>query len=256
MSTSIDSSSKTITIDRGPGQAIMAGFCFVAADNPALGSTLREAAKHASQEFTAAIEATSRDSREGEYLRELLMTAVSFAAGLTRRQQERSQRIQAADQERDLNFKRIVQTQRLGGILRGGLQIFALGGFTYALVGAIFSRHWLDDQAAGAHREYVSLATALASALIGSFFKAWWTGYRIDQVDAKYKGALKEAKDIYLREATQEYEFAAQEANLAWQRFTGKTPPMTDAFRILILSLLTGEKEECRDVKGNGDDAD
>src|SRR5262249_44606345 len=95
-------------------------------------------------------------------------------------------------------------------------------------------------------------ATALASSLIGSFFKAWYTGWRINQVDKRYKDALREAKEIYHAEAVQEYEFAAQEANLAWQKITGKPPAITDAFRVLILGLLAGE----RDMETEGREAD
>jgi hypothetical protein len=84
----------------------------------------------------------------------------------------------------------------------------------------------------------------MASSLIGSFFKAWYTGWRISQVDRRYKDALREAKEIYHAEAVQEYEFAAQEANLAWQKYTGKPPAITDAFRVLILGLLAGDRED------------
>ena len=96
----------------------MAGFSLVATDNPALGPALRTAARRAADEFVASVELAPRGSRERQYLDELLMAAVSFAAGLTRRQQERNQRVQAAEEERKLNFRRIVQTQRLGGAPR------------------------------------------------------------------------------------------------------------------------------------------
>ena len=80
---------------------------------------------------------------------------------------------------------------------------------------------------------------ALASSLIGSFFKAWYTGWRINQVDRRYKQCLRQAKEMYHMEAVQEYELAAQEANLAWQKFTGRPPAITDAFRVLIVGLLS-----------------
>lgn len=241
------------TLDRGPGLAIMAGFSLVAADNPVLGQTLRTAARRASEEFTAVIEGTPRDTPEGQYLRELLMAAVSFAAGLTRRQQERAQRIQTAEHERNFNFKRIAQTQKWGGMLKAGIQLLALGGFAYALVGAIFSSRWLQGRTQGMHREYSAMATALAFALIGGFLKSWYTSWRMDQVDKKYKRDMLEAKTIYLREATQEYEYAAQEASLAWQRYTGRSPPVTDAFRVLILGLLTGEQQMEGERERRGD---
>jgi hypothetical protein len=218
----------------------MAGFSFVAADNPSLGPTLRDAARSASREFTSAVEEVPRDTVEGQYLRELLMAAVSFAAGLTRRQQERAARIAVAEQDRELDFRRIIQTQRLGGVLRGGIQLLVLGGFVYALVNTIFSARVLAGHDPNVNPGFASLATALASALIGGFAKAWWMGYKVDRVEKRYKEELAEAKRIYLREATQEYEYAAQEANLAWHRLTGEEPPMTDAFRVLILSLLAG----------------
>jgi hypothetical protein len=232
-------------IDHSPGEAIMAGFSLVAADNPSLGPALRAAARKAADEFVAAVEHAPRGTRERQYLDELLMAAVSFAAGLTRRQQERNQRVQAAEEERKLNFRRVVQTQRLGGILRGGIQLLLLGGFAYFLVRAVFGTRWMPISESGnAPRDYTALATALASSLIGSFVKAWYTGWRINQVDRRYKDALREAKEIYHAEAVQEYEFAAQEANLAWQKFTGRAPAITDAFRVLILGLLAGEKGE------------
>jgi hypothetical protein len=237
MSTSVSA------MDRSPGEAIMAGFSLVAADNAALGPTLRGAARKAAEEFVASIEAVPDHGRERQYLNELRMAAVSFAAGLTRRQHERAQRIAAAEEERELNIRRIVQTQRLGGILRGGLQLLALGGFTYAFVSAAFSIRMMRGETVGLHREYAALATALASTLLGSFFKAWYTNLRINQVDKRYKKALREAKDIYHAEAVQEYEYAAQEANLAWTKFTGKPPAITDAFRVLIVGLLAGDRD-------------
>lgn len=233
-------------LDRSPGEAIMAGFSLVAADNPALGPTLREAAQKAAREFVGSIEAAPEHTRDRQYLNELRMAAVSFAAGLTRRQVERAQRIQAAEQEREINIRRIVQSQRLGGVLRAGLQMMALGGFTYALVRAILSLKLLDEDSGAKlsqQGQYSALATALASALIGSFIRAWWTNFRLNQVDKRYKSALREAKDVYHAEAVQEYEYAAQEANLAWQKFTGKPPAITDAFRVLILGLLAGDRD-------------
>lgn len=229
--------------DIGPGEAIMAGFSMVAADNEALGPAVRTAARKATEEFTSSVETFPVGSRDRQYLDELLMAAVSFAAGLTRRQQERTARIQAAEEEREFNFKRIVQTQRTSGILKGGVQLLLLGGFAYAIVKAMFSLKALESGTPGLDPKYASIATALASALIGSFFKAWWTGRRVDQIHDKYREALREAKCIYSVEATQEYEFAAQEANLAWQKFTGKAPPMTDAFRVLVVGLLSSEEQ-------------
>lgn len=234
--------SKLNADDIAPGEAIMAGFSMVAADNESLGPTLRAAARKAADEFKATIESFPPGTRERHYVEELLLAAVSFAAGLARRQQERSQRIVTAEQEREFNFKRIVQTQRATGILKGGVQLLLLGGFAYALVNAVFGYRLMEEQ--DDKRRFVSLATALASALIGSFFKAWYTGTRIDQVDHKYRDALKEAKQIYMQDATQEYEFAAQEANLAWKKFTGRPPPMTDAFRVLVLGLLGSDAPE------------
>ncbi|HEY3245971.1 MAG TPA: hypothetical protein VGM03_21725 [Phycisphaerae bacterium] len=232
--------------DIGPGEAIMAGFSMVAADNDALGPTVRVAARKAADEFTSSVEVFPLGSRDRQYLDELLMAAVSFAAGLTRRQQERAARINTAEDEREFNFKRIVQTQRTTGVLKGGVQLLVLGGFAYAIVNAMFSLKALESGAPGLDPRYASIATALASALIGSFFKAWWTGRRVDQIHEKYRDALREAKCIYAVEATQEYEFAAQEANLAWQKFTGKAPPMTDAFRVLVVGLLSSEEQTRR----------
>lgn len=244
MSTSVsDPGTSVSAMDRSPGEAIMAGFSLVAADNAGLGPTLRAAARKASDEFVASIESAPLHSRERQYLNELRMAAVSFAAGLTRRQHERAQRIAAAEEERELNIRRIVQTQRIGGVLRGGLQLLALGGFTYAFVSAVFSVKMIKGETVGLHREYAALATALASTLIGSFFKAWYTNLRIGQVDKRYKQALREAKDVYHCEAVQEYEYAAQEANLAWTKFTGKPPAITDAFRVLIVGLLAGDRD-------------
>jgi len=234
MNTTFTTRTELHATDKSPGEAIMAGFSLVAADNPALGATLRAAARKAADEFTGSIEAFPSGSRERQYLSELLMAAVSFSAGLARRQQERAQRIQAAEEERQFNFQRIVQTQRLDGIFKGGVQLLALGGLAYAMVSLIIDRGMFT----GLDRQYASLATALASALIGSFCKAWWTGWRIDRIHDKYRNALRDAKLIYLAEAKQEYEFAAQEANLAWQKLTGRNPPVTDAFRVLIFSLL------------------
>lgn len=221
----------------------MAGFSLVAADNPSMGPSLRAAARRAADEFVASVEAAPERSRERQYLNELLMAAVSFAAGLSRRQQERTQRVIAAEEERKLNFRRIVQSQRLGGILRGGIQLLVLGGFTYFFIRGLFPSRWLSAESTASHRDYPALAAAFASSLIGSFFKAFYTGWRINQVDQRYKQALREAKEIYHAEAVQEYEFAAQEANLAWQKYTGKPPAITEAFRVLIVGLLAGDKE-------------
>ncbi len=228
--------------DITPGEAIMAGFSMVAADNPALGETIRAAARAAAAEFRGLVSSFEDGSRERKYVSELLMCAVSFAAGLARRQAERAHRVEAAEQERALNFKRIVQTQRTSGILKGGVQLLLLGGFAYAIVKTIIGIKVLEGEATKLDAQYASLATAMASALIGSFIKAWWTGRSIGQVDRHYKDALREAKCIYAVEARQEYELAAQEANLAWQKFTGKKPPMTDAFRVLVLGLLAGDE--------------
>src|SRR5438552_4184782 len=122
--------------DIAPGEAIMAGFSMVAADNAALGPTLCAAARKAAEEFTTCVDSFPTGTRQRQYLQELLLAAVSFAAGLTRRQHERAQRIRTAEEERDFNFKRIIQTQRASGILKGGVQLLVLGGFAYYLVNA------------------------------------------------------------------------------------------------------------------------
>src|SRR5262249_30762901 len=156
----------------------------------ALGPTLREAARKAADEFTSCVGAFPKCTRDRQYLDELLLAAVSFAAGLARRQQERAARVGAAEQEREFNFKRIIQTQRASGIFKGGVQLLVLGGFSYALVNAVFGFKIMDETREMRH-QYTSLAAALASALIGAFFKSWWTGLRIDQVDKRYKDALR-----------------------------------------------------------------
>ena len=62
--------------------------------------------------------------------------------------------------------------------------------------------------------------------------------------------ALREAKEIYHAEAVQEYEFAAQEANLAWQKFTGKPPAIVGSLpliaqygELILLGSPRGEYE-------------
>lgn len=229
--------------DVGPLFAIQRGYLEGAVELLSVDSPLRTRICALLGEADEIMNRFEAGSREHLYLLQLRMIGAGLAQGVTQRNRTRMDRLAGARQEREIAMRRVVQTQTLVGVLRGGVQILLIGGFAYALVEAIFQLPSIQSRTAGTERSFASLATALGSALLGSFFKAWWIGFQVEQIARKHDADVRRINREYAGSVKQEYAVAAQEANLAWRRFTGRDPDVTSAFHELLMEAVAQEHQ-------------
>lgn len=235
--------------DVGPLFAIQRGYLEGAAEMLPDTSPLRNRILALLSESDEIMNRFEAGSREHFYLIELRMIGAALAQGMTQRSRTRCERLSGAKQEREISMQRIVQTQTLIGVLRGGVQITLIGGFAYAIVESFFHLPFVQSfMTEKTEKNFASLATALGSALVGSFFKAWWIGYQVNLIARKYDAEVRRINRDYAESVKQEYAVAAQEANLAWRRFTGRDPDVTSAFHELLMEAVSQEHRTADDI--------
>ena len=221
-----------------PDVAIEWGFNLYLADCTPGYSEANRAARRALEEFEDVAEAFAEQPQERLYLVKLRMAATSFARGIGRRKETLATRLSAAVERKRRCVAKIAQTERMGGIARGALQLLMLGGFSYVVTRLILEIPGLGLDRDQVDPRYASFAMALGSALIGSFIKAWWMGRRILAVFQEYDLEVREAEREYTVSVIKEYELAAQVSYNAWSCLTGEAPPVTPAFRNLLMSVM------------------
>ncbi len=227
--------------DLGPLLALQRGYLEGAAELLAADSPLRDNILELTHEFDELTERFEAGTKERLYLLEIRMISSALAQGMIHRSRVRADRLAAARQEREIAMRRVVQTQTLAGMARGGLQLLLVGGFAYAVVSTFFSLPRIAAKTEGVNENFASIATAAGSALIGSFFKAWWMGYRAHQVTRTYEHEVATINRDYALSMRKEYKLAADEANFAWRKLTGRDPEVTAAFQELLMDVMAGE---------------
>jgi hypothetical protein len=107
-------------------------------------------------------------------------------------------------------------------------------------VRAIFALPRIAEQTTGVQEHYAAFATALATALIGSFLRWRLMMRRLFGVFRAYSRALSDANDEYVRSVFVEYHFAAESAVQAYEQLTGRKSPVTPGFDNLLHDLIQG----------------
>lgn len=191
--------------------------------------------------FNALVDHFDPLSPEGIYCLQLRLAANSLARGIERRKNTLQDALHAVEADKDDAVRRLAQTEGWWGILRGGAQILALGGFGYALVRAVFSLPALTDDTAGMNEGYAALATGLGTALIGSFLKAKYMARHLLAVFKQYSEGIRKAHAQYSASVQGEYRLAAETAHVAWIQLTGEQPPTSPEFHLLIMRNIVAE---------------
>ncbi len=229
--------SKIAAKDIYPVVAVEAGYNLYLADN-CEDPELRNSARISAKNFNKMMNSFPEKSAEGLYCLNLRMAANSLARGIQTRKYSLNKKIAAADQMRKDMIKRIAETEKFIGFLRGGLHLLLLGGFGYFLVRAVFKG---QTQAVGIDPKYASIAFALALALIGACVKSRIMAKKVQNAFSEYTKAITNANDQYAQSVVVEYKLAAETAKLAWKELTGCEPPMTSGFHRLLISVMGTE---------------
>jgi hypothetical protein len=205
-------------------------------ENEVLRQSAREVVR-VYEEFTVQFQS---GTREWWYCARVRGAANSLARGIARRKKTHAERVAAAEQEKASMVARLSESERWWGLLKGGIRLLLLGGFSYALVRAIFAVPRIAEQRAGLQEQYASIATALAIALIGSFLRWRLMMRRILGVFRAYAQALSDANDEYARSVLIEYRFTAESAVQAYEQLTGHKSPVTAGLNNLLQDLIQG----------------
>jgi hypothetical protein len=201
---------------------------------------LRQSASEVVQVYEQFIAQFEKGSKEWWYCSRVRGAANSLARGIARRRKTHTERIAAAEQEKADMIARLSETERWWGLLKGGIRLLLLGGFSYAIVRAIFTLPRLAQQTTGLHEQYAAIATALAIALIGSFIRWRIMLRRMFRVFRIYAQAISDANEEYSKSALVEYRFAAESAVQAYEQLTGHKSPVTAGLNNLLQDLIQG----------------
>jgi hypothetical protein len=205
-------------------------------DKPVLRQSAQEVVR-VYEEFANQFES---GTKEWWYCARVRGAANSLARGIARRKKTHAERVAAAEQEKNNMIARLLESERWWGLLKGGVRLLLLGGFSYALVRAIFTVPHIAQQTTGLQEQYASVATALAVALIGSFVRWRLMMRRILRVFRTYANALSEANDEYAESVLAEYRFTAESAVQAYELLTGHKSPVTAGLNNLLQDLIQG----------------
>jgi hypothetical protein len=201
---------------------------------------LRQSAQQVVQVYEQFADQFEAGSQDWWYCSRVRGAANSLARGIARRKSTYAERVAAAEQEKTNMIARLLESERWWGLLKGGCRLLVLGGFSYALVRAIFTLPRIADQTTGLQEQYASIATALAVALIGSFARWRLMMRRIIRVFRTYAQAISEANEEYAKSVLVEYRFAAESAVYAYEQLTGRKSPVTAGFNNLLQDLIQG----------------
>lgn len=223
-----------------PNVVVEWGFNLFLADTGRDGSEIRASAKKAVRDLETALSTVRPDSPSGIYITVVRMAASGFARGIERRKRDLMERKEAVRQAKDERVERLGRNQRFGGLLRGGVHLLLVGGFAYAVVRGTFQLPRLREHYGGLSEEYVSLASALGAGLIGSFFRDWWIQRELVRLFRNFEAAIERANREYVDSVVAEYQLAAETAANAWHQLTGEPPPVTPAFKNLVIGVMRG----------------
>lgn len=201
---------------------------------------LRKSASEVVQVYEKFVAQFPEGTSEWWYCSRARGAANSLARGIARRKKTHSERIAAAEQEKADMIARLAGSERWWGLLKGSLRLLMLGGFSYALVRALFLMPKIANEARGLQEEYAAIATALAIALIGSFLRWRLMMQRMFRVFRRYAMAISEADNEYANSVLSEYRFTAESAVHAYEQLTGHKSPVTAGLNNLLQDLIQG----------------
>jgi len=201
---------------------------------------LRQSAQEVVEVYNRFTEQFEQGTKEWWYCSRVRGAANSLARGIARRKNTHAERVAAAEQEKTNMIARLSESERWWGLLKGGFRLLVLGGFSYALVRAIFALPRISAQTTGLQEQSASIATALAVALIGSFARWRIMMRRLLRVFRTYSQAISDANDEYVNSVLVEYRFAAESAVYAYEQLTGHKSPVTAGLNNLLQDLIQG----------------
>lgn len=227
-----------------PDVGIEAGYNIHLADH-AKDPGLKASAAAAIGQFNHIVDSFQPNSPEGLYLLRLRLAANSLARGIERRKDTLEEKKRTALEKKERMIRRITQTERLRGVLIAGCRLLLLSGFGFALAKALLEIPGVRAQTSGTQENLlVSIASALGFALIGSFVRSVRVNMMVLKTFREYDQAITAAQGEYVASVIEEYELAAETARQAWVGLTGQEPPMTAAFRNLLIDVMGGAKDD------------
>lgn len=222
-----------------PALVISYGFNQYLADH-SKDSILRESARavceHVRKLFKHLLATTTE--REQLFVTQIWAAANDLAKGIAGRKNDREAHLAAAKLKWEQEVKRNAQTEKFSGILKGGFQLLLLGGVSYLIAWLIFGSAKISDGRLAEHRENASLALALGSALIGSFWKAWSIGRAMRRIFHEYDEECEKAQSIYCQGAIAAYRLAAETAAFEYSKLFNCKPVVSQAIDNLLMHLL------------------
>ena len=219
-----------------PSTSIELGYNMYVADAAELEGTARRAAKVGIREFYQGMRHFAEGSRERAYLGRIWRSAISFGRGIARRKKELADNLALLREEKERALRHLAQTERSSGILMGGVQLFLLAGIVWLVTQLFVMIPGLGRLLSASPNgpNYMSLAFAMGSALVGSFFKHWKMTRDLRELFRWFEAERDKAYSRYASSVRDEYKLAAGTAAFAWLYLTGERPRSTKAFAELL----------------------
>jgi hypothetical protein len=222
--------------DVTPDHALALGYdLYIMADE---NSPHSEAARLSVERFTTMIASFPADSRESLYLSALMSAALSMGRGIGRRKNKLHEREEAIKREQEEIIRNMSKAAKWTYMMRFAYRMVLMGGFGYALVRALFFLPTVQQHAADVNEGFASICFAIVVALFWGYISEWMSHIKLSRIFKHFDRAKREADYQYKLSVMEEYQLAAQSARKAWIEFTGREPPMSEAFDRLIRGVI------------------
>lgn len=230
----------------GPSSVLNLGTAMVTKDTGSESST-RTAADRVLKQFYRLCDAVPEESKEGAYLGKLMAAALSMAEGLKKRRKIRDKMEAAAEEQREARKKAIFLAEGWKSTARLAFQLSMIIGVGYFMGEFLFPS--LKKQATEAAKDTVALGSAVGMGLLGWLTRSFFLSIKINRITKEYVAGIEAARTEYNKQARQEYVWAAQQAYVAWQEFTGQAPNLeTQAFIELRTAHETGGADNKKEI--------
>ena len=167
-----------------------------------------------------------------------------MASGRRTRKITKDKMYQAADDEFEREYERIVSKTAMGAILRGGWKLLIVSGLG-ALLTELFLRTVKSkptEGATGPGHEWVSLTAAVALMFFGMVYQGAITQHRVGKIFREHKRAIREADATYRREVRGEYRQAASMELAVRRQYNPRVEPqISSAIQELLLQAVVGD---------------
>ncbi|MBL7160619.1 MAG: hypothetical protein ISS93_02070 [Candidatus Aenigmarchaeota archaeon] len=229
-----------------PTSVIDVGKCIFIADRDEETEGKRAAAT-AVQAFQAFIMKFPEGSNGRQYLESIMRIALEFSNGMYRRKRIFWEAVEAAKKKRQASMERIGQKEKLGVWLKTGFHLVMFAGIGYFIVKAIFPflEHYLADKV---NADNASIAFALGCSMVFTYFKTVFMFNKLNTIDRDCRREIRGANQEYGEKMHDNYVCAAEAAQNAWKTLTDREPPLTSAFRRLLIDAESGGFEVDKDV--------